>query len=104
MLDFSRLTLTSYNHDITPGCSGKWDVSISELFENTLMSCASPSEIVGYGTNYGSALEDFSDKLEEYIHILIKFKKEIVDTSKAYNKNVYVDYMNNLLKGDCNGN
>lgn len=100
-----NLKLTCYeNSNCEDGFPNKITVSLCELLNGTVVTdCFSPSDLYGMGGCFDTALEDYLEKLEDYIQILISFKEEIIETPRCYNEVIEVDYMNNLIKGDCNG-
>lgn len=60
----------------------------------------SPTDLVGTGSCYGAALEDFANELNDYIAILERFRDEVVKTTRAYREAVEVDYSGNPLRKD----
>ena len=85
----SQLKLIWYNdgkHN-----SNSVTVSVREFFDETPSNPISTADIVGIGSYFGSALEDFEEQLNEHIDALIKFRNEVVSTKRAYNEAVMVD-------------
>lgn len=68
-------------------------VSIREdLGSGLLAYVCSPTDIVGTGSDFGSAREDLEEKLADYIAALTKFKDEVVGTKRAYEEAIYTDF------------
>lgn len=78
-------------HDNGKHKSNSSRVSIRELTDYGIFDVVSPTDIVGTGSCYSEALEDFNKQLEDYISSLIKFKTEIANSTKAYTEVVEVD-------------
>lgn len=74
-------------------------VSAREAVPYGLSDIISPTDIKGTGSCFGSALEDFSEQLAEYIEELEKFRREVVETSRAYTEAVETDFAGNPLRG-----
>ena len=74
----------------------EWDscrVSIREDLGSGLLSyVCSPTDIVGIGSDFGSAREDLEEKLSDYIAVLTKFKDEVVGTKRAYEEAICTDF------------
>ena len=74
-------------------------VSAREAISCGLTDIISPTDIKGAGSCFGSALEDFSEQLSEYIEELQKFRSEVVETSRAYTEAIETDFAGNPLRG-----
>lgn len=72
-------------------------VSVREFTDYGVFDVISPTDIVGVGSHYGEALEDFINQFNEYIADLEKFRDEILNSKKAYTEAVEVDYSGNPL-------
>ena len=59
----------------------------------------SPMDVVGTGSDFGSARENFAEQLTEYIEELIKFRDEVVETKRAYEEAVMTDCNGKPLRG-----
>lgn len=79
--------------------SGSVTVSARESVGYGLSDIISPTDIKGTGSCFGSALEDFSEQLAEYIEELQKFRHEVVETSRAYTEAIETDFAGNPLRG-----
>lgn len=73
-------------------------VSVRENLGDYLCDVCSPTDIVGTGSDFGSARERFAEMLDEYIAALIKFRDEVVETSRAYYEAVETDFAGNPLR------
>lgn len=95
-----NLKLTCYeNCNCEVGFPDRITVSLCELLNGTVVTnCFSPSDLYGRGGCFDAALEDYLEKLEDYIQTLIHFKEEIIETPRCYDEVVEVDYINNLIK------
>lgn len=78
--------------------SNSSSVSIREISDYGLSDVISPTDIVGTGSNYGIALEDFIQQFDEYIASLAKFRSEVLSSKKAYEEVISVDFSGNPLK------
>lgn len=67
-------------------------VSVREHTDFGMFNVISPTDIVGAGSCYGTAKQDFARQLDDYISSLIKFRDEVVNTEKAYTEAVETDY------------
>lgn len=79
-------------HDNGKHNSTSSSVSVREFTDIGVFDVISPTDIVGTGSYYGAALEDFADQLNNYIANLEKFRDEIVNSERAYKEAVRVDY------------
>ena len=73
-------------------------VSVREFSDYGVFDVISPTDIVGTGSHYGTALEDFIEQFNEYIIYLTKFRDEILNSKRSYEEVVRVDYGGNPLK------
>lgn len=85
-------------HDNGKHKSDSSSVSVREFTDYGVFDVISPTDIVGTGSYYGMALEDFIEQFDEYIASLVKFRNEIADTKRAYEEVVRVDFSGNPLK------
>lgn len=73
-------------------------VSVREGVSYGLSDVISPTDIKGVGSDFGSALGDFTKQLDDYIAELCEFRNEIVRTKKAYFEAIEVDWSGNPIK------
>ena len=78
--------------------SSSFTVSVRELTDFGMSVVISPTDIVGAGSCYGTAKEDFARQLNDYISSLVKFRDEIVNTTRAYTEAVETDYAWNPIR------
>lgn len=90
-MNMFKLTL----HDTGRHNSSSSVVSVRILESWGMSDVLSPSDIVGTGDCYRAALEDFIDQFEKYIESLQRFKEEVLDTKRAYEDVVSVDFAGN---------
>lgn len=67
-------------------------VSVRAFSDCCVFYVDSPTDIIGAGSNYGEALEDFIKGFDEYIDDLIRFRDEILNTKRAYTEAIEVDW------------
>lgn len=85
-MDDSNFKLVYYvDYSLPNEGSKKYSVSVREIKEKVIaVNCISPSDFTGHGGCYKTALEDYIEKLDEYINTLLKFRKEIIGTEESY--------------------
>lgn len=85
-MDGSNLKLVYHaNYSLDDGNPEKYEVSIREIKDKIFsVNCISPSDFSGHGGCYETALEDYAEKLDEYIRALLKFREEIIRTERSY--------------------
>lgn len=69
----------------TAFCKGNfWAVSVRDQAPQGLEKLGSPSDIIGTGGCYGTALEDFIAQFDEYLDELKSFRDEVLESKRAY--------------------
>lgn len=71
--------------------SNSCTVSVRECVGEYLCSINSPGEIVGTGSDFSRAKENFSEQLTDYINRLTKFRDQVVETKRAYFEAIETD-------------
>ena len=80
--------------------SSSFTVSVRNFTDYGVFDAISPTDIVGSGSHYGEALEDYINQFNEYIVNLEKFRDEFLNSTKAYTEAVEVDWCGNpVIKG-----
>lgn len=59
---------------------------------DALYSIPSLSDLAGSGGCFEAALEDFRAEFDEYLESLIRFRDEVLDTERAFNETIDVDF------------
>lgn len=78
-------------------------VSVRRAVSDFLCNTFSPMDVVGTGSDFGSARENFAEQLTEYIEELIKFRDEVVETKRAYEEAIMTDCNGKPLRGKLGG-
>lgn len=67
-------------------------VTVRSIKECGLAAVPSPTDIIGTGCCYGDALEDYIEQFDDYLETLRKFREEVLDTKRAYDEAISVDF------------
>lgn len=94
----SDLRVTSHYEGAAGSGQATCTVTIKKQMGDALLGLVSPSDFVGTGGCFGTALDDYMEKLDEYIATLQEFRDEVLATHRAYSETVRVDADGNVMK------